>query len=90
MSSEGEFTIADLRAPGVGEFLGDALNYNLTDGSIDLGGRYRLALGSTTELDLTLPTVEIRRTRPARARRRRGLDQDTEGRGLGNRHGYPG
>ena len=29
VSSEGEFTIADLRAPGVGEFLGDALNYNL-------------------------------------------------------------
>jgi hypothetical protein len=59
VSSEGEFTIADLRAAGVGEFLGDALNYNLSSGSIDLGGRYRVALGSTTELDLTLPTVEI-------------------------------
>ena len=31
VSSEGEFTIADLRAAGVGEFLGDALNYNLTE-----------------------------------------------------------
>ena len=28
---------------------------------IDLGGRYRLALGSTTELDLTLPSIEIER-----------------------------
>ena len=90
MSSEGEFTIADLRAPGVGEFLGDALNYNLTDGSIDLGGRYRLALGSTTELDLTLPTVEISELALRARGVERGLDQDTEGRGLGNRRGYPG
>src|SRR5688572_8960820 len=72
VSSEGEFTIADLRAAGVGEFLGDALNYNLTDGSIDLGGRYRLALGSTTELDLTLPTVEIDEL----ALRARGVNED--------------
>jgi hypothetical protein len=59
VNSEGEFTIADLSAPGVGEFLADALNYDLSSGSIDLGGRYRMALGSATELDLTLPTVEI-------------------------------
>ena len=72
VSSEGEFTIADLRAPGVGEFLGDALNYNLSSGSIDLGGRYRLALGSATELDLTLPTVEIDEL----ALRARGVDED--------------
>ena len=72
VSSEGEFTIADLRAVGVGEFLGDALNYNLTDGSIDLGGRYRLALGSTTEIDLTLPTVEIDEL----ALRARGVNED--------------
>src|SRR5688572_19765499 len=72
VTSEGEFTIADLRAAGVGEFLGDALNYNLTDGSIDLGGRYRLALGSTTELDLTLPTVEIDEL----ALRARGVNED--------------
>jgi Domain of Unknown Function (DUF748) len=72
VSSEGEFTIADLRAAGVGEFLGDALNYTLSSGSIDLGGRYRLALGSATELDLTLPTVEIDEL----ALRARGVDED--------------
>jgi hypothetical protein len=72
VSSAGEFTIADLRAAGVGEFLGDALNYNLTDGSIDLGGRYRLALGSTTEIDLTVPTVEIDEL----ALRARGVNED--------------
>jgi len=72
VSSEGEFTIADLRAPGVGEFLADALNYDLSSGSIDLGGRYRMALGSATELDLTLPTVEIDEL----ALRARGVNED--------------
>ena len=72
VSSEGEFTIADLRAAGISEFLGDALNYNLSSGSIDLGGRYRLALGSATELDLTLPTVEIDEL----ALRARGVNED--------------
>jgi len=72
VSSEGEFTIADLRAPGVGEFLADALNYDLSSGSIDLDGRYRMALGSATELDLTLPTVEIDEL----ALRARGVNED--------------
>ncbi len=72
VSSDGEFTIADLRAVGVGEFLGDALNYNLTGGLIDLGGQYRLALGETTELDLTLPKIEI----DALTLRARGVDED--------------
>lgn len=72
VTSEGEFTIADLRAAGVGEFLGDALSYNLSSGSIALGGRYRVALGSATELDLTLPTVEIDEL----ALRARGVNED--------------
>jgi uncharacterized protein involved in outer membrane biogenesis len=72
VTSDGEFTIADLRAPGVGEFLGDALNYKLSSGSIDLGGRYRLALGPTTELDLTLPAIEL----DGLALRARGVEED--------------
>ena len=72
VTSDGEFTIADLRAVGIGEFLGDALNYNLTGGSIDLGGRYRLALGPTTELDLTLPAIDL----DGLALRARGVDED--------------
>jgi Domain of Unknown Function (DUF748) len=72
VNSDGEFTIADLRAAGVGEFLGDALNYNLSSGSIDLGGRYRLSLGSTTELDLTLPAIELDEL----GLRARGVDED--------------
>ncbi len=72
VSSDGEFTIADLRAVGVDEFLGDALNYNLTGGLIDLGGQYRLALGETTELDLTLPKIEL----DALTLRAPGVDED--------------
>ena len=72
VTSDGEFTIADLRAVGIGEFLGDALNYDLTGGSIDLGGRYRLALGPTTELDLTLPAIDL----DGLALRARGVDED--------------
>ena len=72
VSSEGEFTIADLRATGVGEFLGDALTYELSGGSIDLGGRYALALGETTELDLKLPEIKI----DALTLRARGVEED--------------
>jgi uncharacterized protein involved in outer membrane biogenesis len=72
VSSEGEFTIARLRAAGVGEFLGEVLSYQLTSGSIDLGGRYRLALGSTTEMELTLPSIEL----STLALRARGVEED--------------
>jgi hypothetical protein len=72
VSSEGEFTIADLRAAGVGEFLGDTLTYELSGGSIDLGGQYYLALGETTELDLKLPGIEI----DALTLRARGVKED--------------
>ena len=72
VSSEGEFTIAGLRAAGVGEFLGEVLSYQLTSGLIDLGGRYRLALGSTTELELTLPSIELNTL----ALRARGVEED--------------
>ena len=72
VSSDGEFTIADLRAAGVGEFLGEALPFNLANGLIDLGGRYRMALGAATEAELTLPTIELDEL----ALRARGIDQE--------------
>jgi uncharacterized protein involved in outer membrane biogenesis len=60
VSSEGQFTIDDLQATGVGEFLGElSRGYDLSGGSIDLGGNYRLALGQATELDLKLPRIAV-------------------------------
>src|SRR5262245_4972032 len=74
VSSTGEFKIDDLGAVGVGEFLGDSLSntYDLSGGSIDLGGQYRLALGETTELDLKLPRIEA----AGLALRARGVQED--------------
>ena len=72
VSSTGELTIADLRAEGVSEFLGDALPFVISDGLIDLGGSYRLVLGKTTELDLSLPGIEL----DTLALRARGYDED--------------
>jgi uncharacterized protein involved in outer membrane biogenesis len=72
VSSEGEFTIADLRAAGVGEFLGDILTYELSGGSIDLAGRYTVALSETTKLDLNLPRMDLE----ALTLRARGVEED--------------
>ena len=58
ISSSGDFTVEDVRAAGVGEFLGDALPFELTDGLIDLNGHYAFKLGETTDLDLQLPAID--------------------------------
>jgi len=72
VNSEGAFTIADLRATSVGEFLGDALPFQVSAGSIDLGGSYRLVLSDATEVDVTLPTIAL----DSFALRARGVDED--------------
>ena len=59
IASQGDFRIAGLRAPGVAEFLGDTLPFQLTDGSIDLAGAYQVSLGEQLELDLKLPTIGL-------------------------------
>ncbi len=72
VSSEGEIAIAALNAPGVAEFLGDALPFGLTSGRIDLGGTYRVALAETTDLKLQLPSVTL----TGLALRARGASED--------------
>ena len=59
ISSTGDFTLDDIHAAGVGEFLGDALPFQLTSGMIDLNGSYTFKLGATTDLELQLPTIEM-------------------------------
>ena len=59
ISSQGEFQIRALQAAGVAEFLGDALPFELTKGTIDLKGTYQLALGEQIELGLQLPSIEL-------------------------------
>jgi hypothetical protein len=59
VSSTGDFSIADLRAVGVGEFLAEALPFTITNGTIDGNGRYQFSLGQTTHLDVELPTIAV-------------------------------
>jgi hypothetical protein len=59
IASQGKFQIAGLRAPGVAEFLGDTLPFQLTDGSIDLAGAYQVTLGEQLELGLQLPKIAL-------------------------------
>jgi uncharacterized protein involved in outer membrane biogenesis len=72
IASQGEFQIAGLRAPGVAEFLGDTLPFQLTDGSINLAGAYQVSLGEQLELGLQLPKVELAEL----GLRARGADAD--------------
>ena len=72
VNSEGEFSIAALRATAVADILGDALPFDVSAGSIDLAGRYRLSLGQATTLDLAVPSVAF----SGLALRAFGIDQD--------------
>ena len=72
IASQGQFQIAGLRAPGVAEFLGDALPFELTDGSIDLAGSYQVSLGEQLELGLQLPKIALAEL----GLRARGADAD--------------
>ena len=72
IASQGQFQIAGLRAPGVAEFLGDTLPFQLTDGSIHLAGSYQVSLGEQLELGLQLPQIELAEL----GLRARGADAD--------------
>ena len=59
VSSQGELAIGGLQAPGVAEYLGDALPFDLTSGVVNLAGTYALALGKEFDVKLKLPKIEL-------------------------------
>jgi hypothetical protein len=59
IASEGSFRITNLRPPGVGKFLGQAMPARLTKGSISLAGTYEARLDDTVELEVALPQIEV-------------------------------
>ena len=59
VSSDGEFSIGGLRAAAVANLLGDALPFDVSAGAIELAGRYRLSLGDTTTLELSVPQLTL-------------------------------
>lgn len=60
IASQGEFRVGALRAPGLLDFLGDARPFTSTTGTIDLSGRYRVALAEQFELEAQLPAIGIK------------------------------
>ncbi len=60
ISSQGEFRIGALQAPGLLDFLGEARPFRLTKGSIDLNGSYRVSLGDEIELGVDLPSIALK------------------------------
>jgi uncharacterized protein involved in outer membrane biogenesis len=60
ISSQGEFRIGALQAPGLLDFLGDARPFTLTQGTIDLNGTYRVSLGDEIELGVDLPEIALK------------------------------
>lgn len=72
VSSQGEFTIAGLRAPGIAEFAGDALPFGLSSGTIDLAGTYAVTAGDVLAVDVKLPQIRLADF----ALRARGADAD--------------
>ncbi len=60
ISSEGEFRIGALQAPGLLDFLGDSRPFTATSGTIDLSGSYRVTLGDQIELGVELPTIALK------------------------------
>ena len=72
ISSQGEFQLGALRAVGVAEFLGDALPFALTQGTIDVAGSYQVSLGEVLELGVDLPSITLKDL----GLRARGADTD--------------
>lgn len=72
ISSRGEFTLGSLQATGVADFLGDDLPFGLSQGTIDLSGSYRMALGEQVELEVELPAITLK----SLGLRARGADAD--------------
>jgi len=60
ISSQGEFRIGALHAPGLLDFLGVARPFTLTRGTIDLNGTYRVSLDDEIELDVDLPSIALK------------------------------
>lgn len=60
ISSQGEFRVGALHAPGLIDFLGDVRPFTLTQGTIDLDGTYRVSLGEQVELAVELPAIALK------------------------------
>jgi hypothetical protein len=59
LGSSGEFTISQLKALTIADYLQDALPFALLSGSLDIQGNYQFAATPATALALTLPSIKV-------------------------------
>ncbi len=59
LGSTGEFTIAQLKALTIADYLQNALPFDLVGGSLDIQGSYQFIATPATELSLTLPSIKV-------------------------------
>ncbi len=59
LGSTGEFTLTQLKASTIADYLQDALPCVLTGGSLDVQGSYALVASPTSSLTLTLPSIKV-------------------------------
>jgi uncharacterized protein involved in outer membrane biogenesis len=59
LGSSGHFTVSALRAATIADYLGEALPFALSSGTLELTGDYRLAAEDPLALTLTLPHIRV-------------------------------
>jgi uncharacterized protein involved in outer membrane biogenesis len=59
VSSQGELAIGGLQAPGIAEYLDDALPFGLSSGVVNLAGTYALTVDKELDVKLELPKIEL-------------------------------
>ena len=59
LGSNGEFTIAQLKALTIADYLQNALPFDLIGGTLDIQGSYQFAVTTATALSLTLPSIKV-------------------------------
>lgn len=59
VGSNGEFTVRQLKASTIADYLQDALPFLLTGGSLDVQGSYQLEASPATALSLRLPSITV-------------------------------
>jgi uncharacterized protein involved in outer membrane biogenesis len=59
LGSSGEFTVTELKAATIANYLQGALPFELRGGSLDVQGNYQLVASPATALALTLPSLKV-------------------------------
>ena len=72
INSQGNFAFANIRAPGLADFAGDALPFSVRDGVVKLAGDYRFALGKNINLQVRVPSFALSNL----SLRAQGADED--------------